>query len=75
MELEKFREKADDILKKGEDMKFKEFCEDLLDYSFQKGFEIQKNRIKNWDPDEKEISEYDITREIQKEFAYGYRTY
>lgn len=47
MELEKFREKAEDILKKGEDMKFKEFCEDLLDYSFQKGIEIQKNKIKN----------------------------
>lgn len=36
MELEKFRERAEDILKKGEDMKFKEFCEDLLDYSFSK---------------------------------------
>ena len=75
MELEKFREKAEDILKKGEDMKFKEFCEDLLDYSFQKGFEIQKNKIKSRNADEKEISEYDITRETQKEFAYGYRTY
>lgn len=75
MELEKFREKAEDILKKGEDMKFKEFCEDLLDYSFQKGFEIQKNKIKSRNVDEKEISEYDITKETQKQFAYGYRTY
>lgn len=75
MELEKFREKAEDILKKGEDMKFKEFCEDLLDYSFQKGFEIQKNKIKSRNVDEKEISEYDITRETQKQFAYGYRSY
>lgn len=69
MELEKFREKAEDILKKGEDMKFKEFCEDLLDYSFQKGFEIQKNKIKNRNVDEKEIEKLVEIKQIDNPYT------
>ena len=44
MNLKNYQEKADYILKKEEEMSFKEFAEGLLNYSFQKGLEKELNK-------------------------------
>lgn len=75
MNLEKYQEKADYILKKEEEMSFKEFAEGLLNYSFQKGFENELNKLARWEVDNKELDDYLIKRNIQKEFDLGYRSY
>ena len=75
MNLEKYQEKADYILKKEEEMSFKEFAEGLLNYSFQKGLEKELNKLARWEVDNKELDDYLIKRNIQKEFDLGYRSY
>ena len=75
MNLEKYQEKADYILKKEEEMSFKEFAESLLNYSFQKGLEKELNKLARWEVDNKELDDYLIKRNIQKEFDLGYRSY
>lgn len=75
MNLEKYQEKADYILKKEKEMSFKEFAEGLLNYSFQKGFENELNKLARWEVDNKELDDYLIKRNIQKEFDLGYRSY
>ena len=75
MNLEKHQEKADYILKKESEMSFKEFAEGLLNYSFQKGFENELNKLASWKVDDKELDDYLTKRNIQKEFDLGYRSY
>ena len=75
MNLEKHQEKADYILKKENEMSFKEFAEGLLNYSFQKGFENELNKLASWKVDDKELDDYLTKRNIQKEFDLGYRSY
>ena len=75
MNLEKHQEKADCILKKESEMSFKEFAEGLLNYSFQKGFENELNKLASWKVDDKELDDYLTKRNIQKEFDLGYRSY
>lgn len=75
MNLKNYQEKADYILKKEEEMSFKEFAEGLLNYSFQKGLEKELNKLARWEVDNKELDDYLIKRNIQKEFDLGYRSY
>lgn len=75
MNLKNYQEKADYILKKEEEMSFKEFAESLLNYSFQKGLEKELNKLARWEVDNKELDDYLIKRNIQKEFDFGYRSY
>ena len=75
MNLKNYQEKADYILKKEEEMSFKEFAESLLNYSFQKGLEKELNKLARWEVDNKELDDYLIKRNIQKEFDLGYRSY
>lgn len=75
MNLKNYQEKADYILKKEKEMSFKEFAEGLLNYSFQKGFEKELNKLARWEVDNKELDDYLIKRNIQKEFDLGYRSY
>ena len=75
MNLEKHQEKADYILKKENEMAFKEFAEGLLNYSFQKGFENELNKLASWKVDNKELDDYLIQRAVEKEFSRGYNSF
>lgn len=75
MNLEKYQEKADHILKRDEEMSFKEFAESLLNYSFQKGLEKELNKLARWEVDNKELDDYLIQRAVEKEFSRGYGSF
>lgn len=74
MNLEKFQERANKILEKDENMSFKEFGEDVLNYAFNKGF---KDYTEEWNEtkDDSLLTASLLKSEIEKIFHREYNAF